>query len=89
MRLALLVLAICLYVGCAPPPPKPVAMPPEREVQAMEWQLESYHLELANLVASGQLSQKEADRFYQIARVETARRIARLADQHPTFTRGD
>jgi len=74
-------LMISTFFGCANFPATQIDPTAERGVRALEQQLEAYHLELAKLVASGELNAQQAEKFYQIARVETARRIARLDDQ--------
>jgi endonuclease/exonuclease/phosphatase family metal-dependent hydrolase len=69
-------------IGCVHLPATDDEAAAKRETQRLEQKLEAYHLELARLVAAGDLTTEQAEKFYQIARAETARRIAQLAEQH-------
>jgi hypothetical protein len=83
MQLLVLVLGLAAstFFGCTNLPASPHDPSAERGVRTLEQQLETYHLELMRLVEAGELNTKQAEKFYQIARVETVRRIARLDDQ--------
>lgn len=83
MRLHVLVvgLMISTFFSCTNLPSTQNDPSTARRVRALEQQLKAYHLDLARLVGARELNTEQAEKFYQIARVETARRIARLDDQ--------
>lgn len=83
MQLLALVLGLVVstFFGCMNLPATPHDPSTERGVLTLEQQLEEYHLELVRLVGVGELNTEQAEKFYQIARLETARRNARLDDQ--------
>jgi hypothetical protein len=58
-----------------------VVMADRREAWEREQQLESYRMELARMVDAGELTRPEAEKFQDIARLETERRAALRAEQ--------
>ncbi len=86
MRRTLLLLACAaslFFAGCRNnPTASEETIAPESGAPFYQRQLDAYHRELERLTAAGEITPADAEKFYAIARLETARRIAQYEKAH-------